>query len=398
MKILAIVITAAVLVGTSAGARAEDVVAYQADGDADAGAAGARIEALDEAFGKAVAQALSDLIEPDVRKQSKSVLDREMLGHARLWITKFTVTKEAVTDDRKQLSVSVRVDRDKVRARLGELNIATRPAGDTTAPNAPPAQTVTVLLRVATPDGVHATYGLGAEKEVAGLAALSGALRRANLVLKRAPGSGPAAKPDGELPLDDDLAEALAAEAKADVVAIAGVTVGAPVPLRGLDASGVLIAAHVRLVDRKTHKAIGQGAVVTASRGTDPGVVGYAIDRAVLAATADVLPQPAEKLAQAQAFSGDDKPIGEPGIVLVRLARSTPWTMVQSEIKHLLGARGVSRATLRHVSPSGWVIGVTTTESIDRIASIVKKPPATDTEVSVKIIGDLVEATLSGAP
>ena len=398
MKIFAIVIVAAVLVGTSAGARAEDVVAYQADGDADAGAADARIEALDEAFGKAVAQALSDLIDPDVRKQNKPVLDRELLGHARLWVTKFTVTKEAVTDDRKQLSVSVRVDRDKVRARLGELNIATRAAGDGAAPNAPPAQTVTVLLRVATPDGVHATYGLGAEKEVAGLAALSGALRRANLVLKRAPGSGPAAKPGGELPLDDDLAEALAAEAKADVVAIAGITVGAPVPLRGLDASGVLIAAHVRLVDRKTHKAIGQGAVVTASRGTDPGVVGYAIDRAVLAATADVLPQPAEKLAQAQAFSGDDKPIGEPGIVLVRLARSTPWTMVQSEIKHLLGARGVSRATLRHVSPSGWVIGVATTESIDRIASIVKKSPATDTAVSVKIIGDLVEATLSGAP
>jgi len=72
--------------------------------------------------------------------------------------------------------------------------------------------------------------------------------------------------------------------------------------------------------------------------------------------------------------------------------------MVQSEIKHLLGARGVSRATLRHVSPSGWVIGVATAASIDRIASIVKKPPATDTAVSVKIIGDLVEATLSGAP
>jgi hypothetical protein len=245
---------------------------------------------------------------------------------------------------------------------------------------------------------VHATYGLRGEKDVAGLAALSGALRRANLVLKRPPGAGPAAKAEGELPLDDDDAEALAAEAKADLVAIAGVTIGAPVPLRGIDASGVLISAHVRLVDRKTHKAIGQGAVVTASRGTDPGVVGYAIDRALLAATADVLPQPAQKLGQAPEFSGDDQPIGQPGIVLVRLARSTPWPMVQSEIKHLLGARGVSRATLRHVSPSGWVIGVATTESIDRIASIVKKPPATDTAVAVKIIGDIVEATLSGAP
>jgi len=395
VRILAIVVVVAGLVGGSASARAEDVVAYQADGDADAGAADARVEALDEAFVKAVAQALGDLLDPEVRKQNKPVLDRELLGHARLWVAKFTVTKESVADDRKQLSVSVRVDRDKVRARLGELNIALKADGEAPAPN---AQTVTVLLRVATPEGVHATYGAAAEKDVAGLAALSGALRRANLVIKRASAAGPPAKADGELPVDDDTAEALAAEAKADLVAIAGVAIGPPVPLRGVDASGVLVTAHVRLVDRKAHKAIGQGAVVTAARATDPGIVAYAIDRALLAAMADVLPQRAQKFAEAQEFTGDDKPIGEPGIVLVRLARSTPWGMVQAEIKHLLGARGVSKATLRHVSPSGWVIGVATSESIDRIASIVKKPPAADTAVSVKIVGDLVEATLSGAP
>lgn len=399
MRILAIVVVfvvvAAGLVGGLPGARADDIVAYQADGDADVGTPKARVEALDEAFAKAVSQALADLLEPDVRKQSKPVLDRELLGHARLWVTTFKVTKEGVADDRKQLSVSVRVDLDKVRARLTELNIALKAAGEAPAAN---AQTVTVLLRVATPDGVYATYGAAAEKDVAGLAALSGALRRANMVIKRAPASGPSAKADGDLPVDDELAEALAAEAKADLVAIAGVTIGPPVPLRGVDASGLLITAHVRLVDRKAHKAIGQGAVVTAARGSDPGVVAYATDRALLAAMADVLPQPAQKLAQAPVWSGDDKPIGEPGIVLVRLARSTPWGMVQSEIKHLVGARGVSRATLRHVSPSGWVIGVATAESIDRIASIVKKPPASDTAVSVKIVGELVEATLSGAP
>jgi len=396
VKILAI---AAVLAGALAiagrGAHAEDVVAYQADGDADAAAADARVAALDEAFGKAVSQALSDLLDGDVRRQSKQVLDRELLGHARLWVAKFTVTREVVADDRKQLSVSVRVDRDKVRARLAELNIATKLAGDAPAPN---AQTITVLLRVVTREGVRATYGIAAEKDVPGLAALSSALRRANLSVKRAPASGPAARADGELPVDDDTAEALAAEAKADLVAIAGVTLGPPVPLRGIDASGVLVTAHVRIVDRKTHKAIGQGSVVSAARGTDPGLVAYAVDRALVVATGDVLPQPAQDLAQAQAFTGDDKPVGEPGIVLVRLARATPWGMVQSEIKHLIGARGVSKATLRHVSPSGWVIGVATTESIDRIASVVKKPPASDTAVAVKIVGDVVEATLSGAP
>ncbi len=395
VKTLAFVVVVGVLVGAGAGARAEDVAAYQADGDADAGAADARVAALDEAFGKAVSQALGDLLEPEVRRQSKAVLDRELVGHARLWVLKFTVTKEGIADDRKQLSVSVRIDRDKLRARLGELNIAIRPAGDAPAAN---AQTVTVLLRVTTPDVVHATYGSGADKDVPGLAALSSALRRGELAIKRAPSSGPAAKPDGELPLDDDAAGALATEAKTELAAIAGVTVGPPVALRGVAGDGALVTAHVRLVDRTTHKLIGQGAVVTAARGTDPSVVGYAIDHALVVATADILAQPGPSLAQAPTFSGSDVPVGEPGIVLVRLARTTPWSLVQSEIKHLVGARGVSRAMLRHVSPSGWVIGVATAESIDRIASIVKKSPASDTQVSVKVVGTVVEASVSGAP
>jgi hypothetical protein len=395
VRILAIVVIGSVLAAGTGRARAEDVVAYQADGDADAAAADARVEALDEAFGKAVAQAIGELVEPELRRQHKPVIDRELIGHARLWVAKFTVTKEAVADDRKQVSVSVRVDRDKLRARLAELNIATRAAPDAPSAN---AASVVVLLRIATPEGVHATYGLAAEKDVAGLASVSGALRRANMVVKRAPASGPAARAEGELPLDDDTAEALAAEAKVDLVAIAGVTVGAPVLLRGVAGSGVLITAAVRMLDRKAHRPIGQGTVVSVARGTDPGVVGNAIDHALSAAIGDVLPPPPQSLDQAQPFTGTDTPVAEPGVVLVRLARATPWPMVQSEIKHLTGARGVSRATLRHVSPAGWVIGVATSESVDRIASIVKKPPASDTAVAVKIVGDLVEATLSGTP
>jgi len=159
----------------------------------------------------------------------------------------------------------------------------------------------------------------------------------------------------------------------------------------------VLVTAHVRIVDRKAHKALGQSTVVGVSRGSDPGLVNYAIDRAVAAATADALPGQAQQLPPAQVFSGDDAPVGEPGIVLVRLARTTPWGLVQAELKHLLGARGVASATLRHVSPAGWVIGVATADSIDRIAAAAKKPPSADTTVSVKIVGELIEVTLAGA-
>jgi len=403
------------LVGSPTVTWAEDIVAYQVDGEADAAASDAQVAALDEAYGKAVAQAVGELVDPEVRRQSKPVINRELIGHARLWVVGYKPTRDRVNDGRKQLSVTVRIDRDKLRARLAELNIATRdatrdaprdaprdPGRDAAQdPGEPPvagAQSVTVLLRVATPAGVHATYGLAAEKDVAGLAALSGVLRRANLVVKRASAAGPAARAEGELPLDDDTADALASETKADLVAIAGVTVGAPLPLRGIDASGVLVTAHVRLFDRKAHRSLGQGGVVTAARGSDPGVVGYAIDHALLAAAADVLPQQAQSAAQPPAFSGDDRPLGEPGVVLVRLAKATPWGLVQSELKYLLGARGVSRATLRRVSPAGWVIGIATGESIDRIAAMVKKPPPGVASVSVKIVGDLIEATLSGEP
>lgn len=109
-------------------ARGKDIVAYQVDGDADAGTADPRVDALDQAFAKAVLQALGELLDADTRWQNKAVVDREILYHSRLWVARFTVTREVVADDRKQVSVSVRVDRDKLRARLAELGIITRAA------------------------------------------------------------------------------------------------------------------------------------------------------------------------------------------------------------------------------------------------------------------------------
>ena len=84
--------------------------------------------------------------------------------------------------------------------------------------------------------------------------------------------------------------------------------------------------------------------------------------------------------------------------MLVRLPARTPYSMVLSEQKYLAGAKGVRAASLRRLSPGGWVIGVTTSESVEQVARIAKKAPASDTSASVKIVGDLVEVTLSGTP
>ncbi len=389
MRILVLVLT--LLIAPSL-VRAEDIVGYETEGEADAGGSDPRVAALDEAFARAAQAAVQELVEPEVRKTSRTPIDKEIVGRARLWVTNFKVTKDETADGRRQLTVMVRVDKDKMRARLAELNIAAKPVGDVP----PNAKSVAIVLRVTTPSGTHATYGAGAEKDVPGLAALSQALRGAAMAPKRAPASGPAAKPGGELPLEDDEADALAAEAKADNVALASVVVGEPAPVRGLPTPGVLVTAHVRVIPRGG-KALGSGTAMVAARGTEASVVNAAIERALAAAASDVLPPAKAALDPAKTFSGDDTPIRGDGVVLVRLSPKTPWGLVVAEQKYLANAKGVQKAVIRRLSPGGWVIGVSTAESIDRIAQIARKAPSSDTTAKVKVAGDVVELAL-GAP
>jgi hypothetical protein len=127
-------------------------------------------------------------------------------------------------------------------------------------------------------------------------------------------------------------------------------------------------------------------------------VVGHAIEHALVAAALDVMPPPAQSLTVATGFTGDDTPLGDAGVVLVRLAPKTPWGLVAAEQKYLAGAKGIQRTVIRRLSPGGWVIGVTTTESVDRISQIAKKPPTADTTVKVRVAGDVVEVAIGGAP
>jgi hypothetical protein len=388
---------AAILIATAwpAAVRAEDIASYETEGDADAGGAEPRVAALDDAFSRAVTAALADLVDPEVRKTNKAALNQHILGHARLWVAKFTVTRDETADGRRQLTVLVRVDRDKVRDKLTELNIAAATGAPPPVPNARP---IVVLLRTTDGTATHASYGASAEKEPPGFAALASALRSGGMIVKRAGAAGPAARATGDLPLEDDEADAFAADAKSELAAIAGVAIGAPVPIRGVAAPAVLVTAHVRVIARGK-KLVGQGTASVAARGSEPGVVAAAIDRALVAAAGDIIPPARPALDKGQPLRGEDAPIGEPGVVLLRLAPRTPWGLVYAEQKYLSGARGIQRVMLRRVSPAGWVLGITTSEPIEKIMQIARKPPATDVTVkSSKIVGDLVEVTLGGPP
>jgi hypothetical protein len=192
---------------------------------------------------------------------------------------------------------------------------------------------------------------------------------------------------------------ALGGEAHADVVAIASATVSLPVPVRGMNSDAVAVTATVRLVDRKKHEALGQGTAIVGAR-LEPGaevkdgMVNKAVERALAAAAADVVPQGPQTIAGGGAFTGSDTPISEAGTVLVRLAPKTPWGFVSAELKYLQGAKGIKSAVLRRLSPGGWVIGVGTAESIEKIASIAKKPPSADATVKVKVANDVIDLTL----
>ncbi len=374
----------------SKAAHADDVVAYEAEGDAPAAGADARTAALDDAFARAVGSALSELIAADVKTANKGLLDREIIGHSRVWVARFTVTKDSTEEGRRQLAVAVRIDRDKLRARLDELKIATKgTAGDAVDPAT--QKTVTILLRTRSAKGSFASYGKGADRDTLGLSGLTTLLRSSGMTVRRAPEAGNVG--DGDFPISDAEADGVADAAKADFIAIAGVTVGDPAPIRGVPTEAVLITAHLRLVDRKAHQMVGQGTAIAAARADDHK---SGIERALAAAATDVLPPQPMKLAQAAAFTGDDTPLSEPGVVLVRVSPKTPYSMVLVEQRYLAGAKGVRAASLRRLSPNGWVIGVTTSDSIERIAQIAKTAPATDTIADVKIVGSVVEVALSG--
>lgn len=346
---------------------AEDIVAYQAEGGAPASATDPRVMALDEAFARAVTTALGELVDGNTRTARKGELDKEIVGHARLWVAKYSVTKDETVDARRELTVMVRIDRDKLRARLTELGIA---AKDTTAApqETPGAKTITVLMR----------------QSVDVPSALTTVLRGAGFAVRRAP--------PVEAELSDEQGDALAAEAKADTYIIANVNVAPPVAVRGVATNAALVTAELRMLERPK-KLVAQATGIAAALGEDQS---YAVNRALLAAAADVLPPPATKL-QVGTFQGEDKPLGDPGVVLVRLPVKTPYSQVLAEQKYLAGAKGVRGATLRRLSPNGWVIGVVTGEPVDQVARIAKKAPTSDTTSSVKVVGDIVEVTLSGA-
>jgi hypothetical protein len=380
-------------------ALAEDVVTYRAAGTAPDGPdasddQGARTAALDEAFKAATRAAVEEQTSPEARAGAADAIDREVVKRARLWVSSFKVTKQSTRDGVLALDVDVRIDVAKLRARLVELNVAVGGgAGATTQEPAPSTRSATLLLRVTTIEGALATFGIGQSTNVPGADGAEAALRRAGLATVPAPGSGPAAKAGDGLPLSDDAARALAGDANARIVVIAGVDQSAPGRVRGARTVGGLARAQVRILDTDGGgRLLGQARAVRGASGQGAAQVAEAATRAALL---DAIDQalPRERRDVPEAGPVRDLPKARDGEVLVRIRGGT-GAQVAAIQAYLASAQGTKGVALRRLAGGETVLGIRGLRA-ERIGALVRG--ASELVAKARIEGGAVEITVGGS-
>ncbi len=399
----------AVLVLLAASPAAAEELSFTVPGSAASDAADPRVAALDEAFAAATREALAELIERGERTRRRAELDREVVARARLWVASYRVARDRTEGERRVLEVVVKIHRDKLVARLGELGVpvvaepgpgAGPGAGDGPAtPAAGPARRATALIRVTTPAGVVASYGRAAAVDVPGLAPLTVALRASGLEVVPAPATGPAPRTGGELPLDDDSARALAGDARAELAVVVGASAGAAARVRGSGATASLATARLRIVDR-AGVVIGEGGAAAGAyvgAGADGAAVpGLAAATAVTLALADARPAPATTgPAAGPAVVG---PVARAGEVLVQLHgdQTLSWRWVGAVRDELTARKAV--VSVRRLSGVGVTLAVRTTDAPAALARALRGLEARSPGASVRTraVGVRVEVSISG--
>ena len=146
--LIRLAVAALVVAMLGVGPAVAEVVTYEARGRADDSAADPRTQALDIAFAAAITEAVADLAGAGARTKAAEV-DREIIKRARRFVASFQVKSQSSGGGDLELEVAVRVDLDKLRARLGELGVPLKPR-DPIAPVDPSRgqKKATVLLRV----------------------------------------------------------------------------------------------------------------------------------------------------------------------------------------------------------------------------------------------------------
>lgn len=378
---LAIAVLALVLAAAPAAA---EVVTYEARGRADDGAADARTAALDAAFAVAVTEAVADLSGAAARAKAGEV-DREIIKRARKFVASFQVVSQSSAGGALELEVAVRVDLDKVRAKLGELGVAVRAVTPKPIEQAPRGKkTATVLMRVVGASRVSATFGAAATDDVPGLARISEALGAAGYAIVPASAAGPPIGEEDELPVDDTGARALGGDARADVAVVVAIKVGEVGIVRGVPLRAVPASAHIRVVDVRTGSVLEETRVQSGAWGLDERLPRVAAEAAAGAA-ASAAWAPARKPATAP---GTTPEITAARGVTVRIRGDQPWSAALAIKARLAAAPGVERVTWAGMGADQIVLAVAGA-SASKVAGQIRTTDGLSARVDVS--GDVVE-------
>ncbi|HUQ05434.1 MAG TPA: hypothetical protein VM261_23190 [Kofleriaceae bacterium] len=341
MKIGSVLVALVVLLAVAARPAAAQVVTYEARGRADDTAADPRTQALDVAFAGAVTEAVADLAGAGARAKAAEV-DREIIKRARRFVASFQVKSQSADRGSLELEVAVRIDVDKVRARLVELGVPLKPRDPGTVPvtsHGATGKTATILLRVVGAGPLAATFGAAASPDVPGVARISEALTAAGYTVVPASAAGPPPGPENELPVDDTGARALGADAKATIAVIAGVNVGEAGPVRGLPLRAIPASARLRVVDIASGKVLEDVTLASGAWGTDERLPRVAAEAAA-AAVASSAWQP-----RGTTVIGSGATITAGRGITVRVRGDKAWSAASSIRAQLGTAPGVERVT-----------------------------------------------------
>lgn len=401
-----------------AAARAEDIQTLEVIGEADAAASDSRGVAVDSAFARATEEALEDLLPKAVRADKRAVLNKEVIGRARRWVSSYKVTGDEQSGGKRQLTVSVRINREALTARLVELGLATA-AGTPDVPSSPddgpvtstnpssgaldpsgsePAlgpsssadprwagRTATLLLRARRQAQALATFGVSGDAKAPGAALAAALMAERGLVVKAASLAGPSPRADGDLPLDDGQARSLAGAAKAELAVVVGVELSERQYVRGVATPMVLATANARVVARgEGAEGEGRGSAVAIAGDGDR----QAIERAVATAVGAALPTTAAGRAAAPQLTRDDEPLpAVEGGAWVRLSAHTPWSVVTALVRHFAKQQGFS-AELRRLSPAGYLVLVRSDKGAERAAAIARTLQLPEGSGALKVRSD----------
>lgn len=218
----------------------------------------ARGRAIDTAFAEGVGQALAASLDSRTRARHRKVLNAEIVRRARRFVAGFTTIAEESDDTRYRVRIRVRIDTDKLNARLAELGIGAADQAPADIRSEPRPKVVAL---------VHASLGAEVQVSFGARGAASGAvyqtidarLDEQGFEIASAAGTeaAPAREvPDG-LPLSDDGAAALASGSGAGGAFVVGVKAWREGPIRATSLIGALATARIRVVDVRDGGASG---------------------------------------------------------------------------------------------------------------------------------------------